>query len=152
LDRPDQVIGVGFVNAPEVAPRHCVRPEALEFALGLGHEIAPVDEPQGSGAQSPCVGDGRDCLPRAGGVVQQRNRLTLVPHLLKRRQCIVLMGPQLQHFPFLARQEIVERKESRQSIQEEPEFLLDALRFVGHLAVGPAEDAPSLVNQAILPQ
>jgi hypothetical protein len=96
--------------------------------------------------------DGCHCLAGAGGVFEQSNRFPFRPHSFERQQGILLVFAQLQQLAHLAEQEVVERQEPRQALQEEGQLFLDALRLMGNLAVGPAEDAPALMDEAVLPQ
>ena len=62
------------------------------------------------------------------------------------------MHPKLNDGAALFRQKVIEGEYPWDALKEQLKLLLDAIRLFADFAIGPTEDAPALVNQAILAQ
>src|SRR5262245_54460507 len=62
------------------------------------------------------------------------------------------MGAEFKDFAVLLGEEFVKGEQARDALQKKSKLLLDFFRVLNDLAIRPAEDAPSLVNQAVLPE
>ena len=75
----------------------------------------------------------------------------LGPQPLKCLKGLLLMGPQFENFARLPGQEVIKGQKPRNPFQEEGKLFLDLIGVLADLPIGPAEDAPALVDQAVLP-
>src|SRR5579885_3581766 len=62
------------------------------------------------------------------------------------------MRAQLDQLAALLGQEVVKRKQARDSLKEKGKLFLDQFRLLDDLPVSPTEYSPPLVNQAVLPK
>src|SRR5579883_1413788 len=150
LDRRDEVVRIRFVRTTIIPPCFSLRPQPLKLTLGLRYQVAAMHEPQGPPTEPPRVRDRRHRLAGPGRMFQQGYGLPLGPHSLECPQRVLLVLAQLQQLARLAGQKVVERQKPRQALQEEGQLLLDALRFMGNLAIRPAKHAPPLMYKTIL--
>ncbi len=85
-------------------------------------------------------------------MLQQGDRLAGMPQHSEGLQGFVLMFLEFDNLALLSRQEIVEGQKTRNPLQKQGELLLDTFRLMGDLAIGPTEDLPTGVDEAVLLQ
>ena len=143
-------LGVGLLVIFHVQPQRRLRPELAEGVGCLGDQVLGVGDVKRPPAHALRVADSSHGLAGAGGVVDQRDGLLPLAHLLKRIQCLLLMLLQLERAAPLGRQVVRNGAELRLAAQEDAQLVLHALRLLLHDPHRPTIHRPAHVDHAVL--
>ena len=89
-------MGIGLLHAFNVAAYRHAGPQLAKGFRRLVHQFLGMGQKQHSAAAGLCIHYGGDSLARPGGMVQQGDGLTVIPHGLQGFQSFQLMLFQLQ--------------------------------------------------------
>ena len=124
----------------------------LKLASGLVHQRLAVGDVEHPRPDAPGVADGGDGLAGAGGMFQERDGLALAADRIQPVLGLLLVEAQIQREggAALLGQEVGQLDQPGDTLQEQLQLALHPVRLPGELAVGPAEDLPAVVDQAVL--
>ena len=126
------------------------RPDLGESLFCLRCQLQGVDQKQRASAHCLGIRCCRDGFAYAGCMVQQRNGLAVLTHLLQVLGGFLLVVPKFNGLPHLNRQVCFKCLEHGTAAQESNQLVLYLFRLLFQLAVDPAIYFPVVIDQAVL--
>ena len=152
LDRADKVESLGVSYVIEEEPRGYLGPDFVECLTCLMDQFAGMNREERPASRRRASVIAVTVLPAPWAWVTKAMVFPLVAQLLESLKGFLLVGTHLQDDARLLGQEVIEGQKSRNPFQEQGKLFLDLLGFLADLSIGPTEDPPALVDQAVLPE
>ena len=148
-------MGVGLLHIFHIPPHRDARPQFTESFCCLVDQLLGMRQKQGASATVFGIHHRCHSLSGAGGMIQQGDGLTVIPHGLQRFQRLDLVLFQIQMgtvqlFAALGRKVVLDLLELGMAAEEHVQLILDCVGLNLHLPNCPTVDIPPQVHHAVL--